>query len=57
MISSVSKAVVVALSSHPEADLDYTFAQVVVDKPVVDHSATCGNMSSAVAPFAVDEDG
>jgi len=53
-VSSVSKAVVVGLSSVEGADVDYTFAQVVIDKPEVDYSATCGNLSSAVGPFAVD---
>lgn len=54
-ISSLSKAVVIAPSTHPDADIDYTFAQVAVDEPVVDYAATCGNLSSAVGPFAVDE--
>jgi 2-methylaconitate cis-trans-isomerase PrpF len=35
--------------------VDYLFAQVAVDKPVVDWSSNCGNLSSAVGPFAVDE--
>ena len=54
-ISSLSKAVIVALSDRPDADVDYTFAQVAVDRPIVDFSGTCGNLSSAVGPFAVDE--
>jgi len=54
-LSSVSKAVIVAPSDRADADVDYTFAQVAVDRPVVDYGATCGNMSSAVGPFAVDE--
>lgn len=53
-VSSVSKAVIVGPSSVEGADVDYTFGQVVVDKPEVDYSATCGNLSSAVGPFAVD---
>jgi len=53
--SSVSKAVVIEPSTRPDADIDFTFAQVVVDKPVVDYAQTCGNLSSAVGPFAVDE--
>ncbi|MGJ3258276.1 MAG: 2-methylaconitate cis-trans isomerase PrpF family protein [Rhodospirillales bacterium] len=53
-VSSVSKAVIVGPSSVDGADVDYTFAQVVIDKPEVDYSATCGNLSSAVGPFAVD---
>lgn len=54
-ISSVSKAVVIEPSDRDDADVDYTFAQVVVDKPLVDYAQTCGNLSSAVGPFAVDE--
>jgi 2-methylaconitate cis-trans-isomerase PrpF len=54
-ISSLSKAVVIGPPTHPEADVDYLFAQVAVDRPVVDWSSNCGNLSSAVGPFAVDE--
>ena len=54
-ISSLSKAVVIAPSARTDADIDYTFAQVAVDQPVVDYASTCGNLSSAVGPFAVDE--
>ncbi|MEQ8321947.1 MAG: PrpF domain-containing protein [Rhodospirillales bacterium] len=53
-VSSVSKAVIVGPSDVDGADVDYTFAQVVIDRPEVDYSATCGNLSSAVGPFAVD---
>lgn len=54
-VSSVSKAVIVFPSARDDADVDYTFAQIIVDRPEVDYSATCGNLSSAVGPFAVDE--
>lgn len=54
-ISSLSKAVIIGPPSHPDADVDYTFAQVAVDRPLVDWSSNCGNLSSAVGPFAVDE--
>jgi 2-methylaconitate isomerase len=54
-ISSLSKVCVVGPSSRPDADIDYTFAQVQVKEAKVDYSANCGNMSSAVGPFAVDE--
>jgi 2-methylaconitate cis-trans-isomerase PrpF len=53
--SSLSKAVIIGPPTHPDADVDYTFAQVAVDRPVVDWGANCGNLSSAVGPFAVDE--
>jgi 2-methylaconitate cis-trans-isomerase PrpF len=54
-ISSLSKAVIIGPPTRPDADIDYTFAQVAVDRPMVDWSANCGNLSSAVGPFAVDE--
>ena len=54
-ISSLSKAVIVGRSARSDADVDFTFAQVAVDRPVVDYAGTCGNLSSAVGPFAVDE--
>ncbi len=54
-ISSLSKAVIVGPPSHPQADVDYTFAQVDVGKPLVDYKGNCGNCTSAVGPFAIDE--
>ena len=54
-ISSLSKGVIIGPPTHAEADVDYTFAQVAVDRPVVDWKGNCGNLSSAVGPFAVDE--
>jgi 2-methylaconitate cis-trans-isomerase PrpF len=54
-ISSLSKACIIGPGSHPGADVDYTFAQVEVSKPVVDYTGNCGNCSSSVGPFAIDE--
>jgi 2-methylaconitate cis-trans-isomerase PrpF len=54
-ISSLSKACIIGPATHPEADVDYTFAQVEVRTPVVDYKGNCGNCSSAVGPFALDE--
>jgi 2-methylaconitate cis-trans-isomerase PrpF len=54
-ISSLSKVCVVGPPTHPDADVDYTFAQVLIDKARVDYNGNCGNMSSAIGPFAVDE--
>ncbi|MEE8333938.1 MAG: PrpF domain-containing protein [Alphaproteobacteria bacterium] len=54
-LSSLSKAVIIAPSTRPDADVDYTFAQVSVDSPVVDYAGACGNLSAAVGAFAVDE--
>ena len=54
-ISSLSKVCIVGPPSRPGADVDYTFGQVAVDRAQVDWSSNCGNMSSAIGPFAVDE--
>jgi len=54
-VSSVSKVCVLAPSARDDADIDYTFAQVQVKERKVDYKGNCGNMSSAVGPFAVDE--
>jgi len=54
-ISSLSKVCVVGKSDRDDADIDYTFAQISVNRDNVGYSANCGNMSSAVGPFAVDE--
>ena len=54
-ISSLSKACIIGPSSHPDADVDYTFAQVDVKSSTVDYAGNCGNCSSAVGPFAIDE--
>ena len=54
-VSSLSKVCVIGKPSRSDADVDYTFAQVSVTSAVVDYSANCGNMSSAIGPFALDE--
>lgn len=54
-ISSLSKVAVIGEPSRADADVDYTFGQVAVGQPIVDYRANCGNISSAVGPFAVDE--
>lgn len=54
-ISSLSKICILAPSMRADADVDYTFAQVQIREPAVDYRGNCGNMSSAVGPFAVDE--
>jgi len=54
-ISSLSKICVIGPTTRDGADVDYTFAQVSVKDAAVDYSGNCGNMSSAVGPFAVDE--
>ncbi len=54
-ISSLSKIAVIAPSERADADVDFTFAQIGVADETVDYVGTCGNISSAVGPFAVDE--
>ena len=51
--SSTSKVVLVGPSSRDDCDVDYWFGQVAIDKPVVDWSGNCGNLTSAVGPFAI----
>ncbi len=54
-VSSLSKVCVLAPSQRPGVDVDYTFVQVMIKEARLDLSGNCGNMSSAVGPFAVDE--
>ena len=54
-VTSLSKVCIVGPPSRPDADIDYTFAQVPVREQRVEYSTNCGNMSSAMGPFAVDE--
>jgi 2-methylaconitate cis-trans-isomerase PrpF len=54
-ISSLSKICILAPSDRLDADIDYTFAQVQIREAAVGYQGNCGNMSSAVGPFAVDE--
>ncbi len=51
--SSTSKTVILSKSSQPDHDVDYLFGQVSIDKPFVDWSGNCGNLSAAVGPFAI----
>jgi 2-methylaconitate cis-trans-isomerase PrpF len=49
-----SKAAIIGSSTRPGIDVEYLFAQVAVDRPHVDLGPNCGNMLSAVAPFAIE---
>ena len=51
--SSTSKTVIVSKSAHGDHDVDYLFGQVAIDKPFVDWSGNCGNLSAAVGSFAI----
>jgi 4-oxalomesaconate tautomerase len=50
-----SKAAIVSRSSRPGIDVDYLFAQISVDRPIVDVTPNCGNMLAAVGPFAIEQ--
>lgn len=51
--SSTSKTVIISKSQKEGHDIDYRFGQVSIDKPFVDWSGNCGNLSAAVGPFAI----
>jgi len=51
--SSTSKAVLLARSTQPDHDVDYLFGQVAIDKPFVDWTGNCGNLSAAVGPCVI----
>jgi hypothetical protein len=51
--SSTSKVVLLSKSTQPEHDVDYLFGQVAIDKPFIDWSGNCGNLTAAVGSFAV----
>ena len=51
--SSTSKTVILSKSEQPDHDVDYLFGQVAIDKPFVDWSGNCGNLTAAVGSFAI----
>lgn len=53
--SLTSKAMLVAVSRCHDADVESTFGQVDINRPLVDWGGNCGNMTAAIGPFAVDE--
>src|SRR5216684_3256770 len=50
-----SKTAIIRASNMPGVDVEYTFGQVSITEPFVDMSGNCGNISSAVGPFAIDK--
>jgi methylitaconate Delta-isomerase len=52
---TTSKVAIIGPSTRPDADIDYTFGQVMLERPEVLYQGNCGNISSAVGPFAIDE--
>ena len=53
--SSTSKIVILSKSDRPDSDVDYLFGQVSIDAAVIDWSGNCGNLSTAVGPFAIEQ--
>ncbi|HEY7415097.1 MAG TPA: PrpF domain-containing protein, partial [Ktedonobacteraceae bacterium] len=53
--SLTSKVGIIVPSKHEDIDIEYTFGQVNILSPMIDYGGNCGNCSSAVGPFAVDE--
>lgn len=53
--SLTSKVAIVSKSDHPDCDVDYLFAQVSIDRALVDTRPNCGNMLSGVGPFAIEQ--
>jgi hypothetical protein len=53
--SSTSKVVTVSPSERPDTDVEYLFAQVATDQALVDYRGNCGNLTTAVGPYAIDE--
>ncbi len=51
--SSTSKVVILSKSDQPEHDVNYLFGQVAIDKPMIDWSGNCGNLTAAVGSFAI----
>jgi len=54
-LSSLSKVCVIGPPTRSDADVDYTFGQVLIREALIDWTPLCGNMSAAVGPYAVDE--
>lgn len=53
--STTSKLMIVSPSSRPTVDIEYTFGQVGVKEAIIDYGGNCGNMTTAIGPFAYDE--
>ena len=53
--SSTSKVVLLSKSARADSDVDYLFGQVAIDRPLIDWSGNCGNLTAAVGPFAITE--
>ena len=54
-VGVTSKAAIISISERENADINYDFNQIGIDKPEVQKNANCGNISSAVGPYAIEE--
>src|SRR5260370_22381467 len=53
--SLTSKAAIISRGTQPGIDVNFTFGQVSIEQPLIDMRGNCGNISSAVGPYAIDE--
>ncbi len=53
--SLTSKAAIISRGTQPGIDVNFTFGQVSIEKPLIDMRGNCGNISSAIGPYAIDE--
>src|SRR5260370_5638831 len=53
--SLTSKVAIISRGTQPGIDINFTFGQVSIEKPLIDMRGNCGNISSAVGPYALDE--
>jgi len=53
--STTSKVAIIGKGRRPDIDVNYTFGQVDITRPLIDGRGNCGNISGAVGPYAVDE--
>ncbi|HZU04243.1 MAG TPA: PrpF domain-containing protein [Ktedonobacteraceae bacterium] len=53
--SLTSKAAIISKGTQPGIDINFTFGQVSIEKPLIDMRGNCGNISAAVGPYAIDE--
>ena len=54
-VSVTSKVAIISVPNDPDFDVNYFFGQVSIDKPLINYGGSCGNILSAVGPFAIDQ--
>ena len=53
--SSTSKVVIIGPSARSDCDVDYLFGHVAIDRPLIDWSGNCGNLTGAAGVFAIEQ--